>query len=134
MEVIGMQHQVINIICFASVSWAPGFVALYLDSIAISQDMEMMGGLLVTKAHSLVAPCIHASEMVLWAGAGRLALCADAEKAQDKASECSEPPTTHSFRHALLVPQAAKFAKSLRGLSVGRESTFAVDISVDYDI
>src|SRR5215469_4279259 len=70
-----------------------GFVALNLDSTAVCQEMEMMGRLFVTKAHSLVAPCIHARKMVLWTGAARLAFCADAEKAQNKASEGSERST-----------------------------------------
>jgi hypothetical protein len=29
-----------------------------------------------------------------------LAFCTNADKAQNKASECSESSTTHSFRHA----------------------------------
>jgi len=38
-------------------------VALYLDSTAISKEMEMMGRLLVTKAHSLIAAGVYACRM-----------------------------------------------------------------------
>ena len=38
-------------------------VALYLDSTAISKKMEMMGRLLVTKAHRLIATGVYARRM-----------------------------------------------------------------------
>ena len=92
------------------------FIALYFDSTAVCQEMEMMGRLFVTKAHSLVAPCIHARKMVLWTGAGRLAFCADAEKAQNKASEGSERSTPHCFRHVYRYRSAAMFASAAAGM------------------
>ena len=41
-----------------------GFVALYLNGPAISEQMEMMSRLFVTEAHSLIAPRIDARKMV----------------------------------------------------------------------
>jgi hypothetical protein len=87
---------------------------LYLYSTAICQEMEMMGRLLVTKAHSLVAPYIHARKMVLWTGTGRLAFCADAEKAQNKASEGNERSTTHSFRHCFTGTETQQCSQARR--------------------
>ena len=39
-------------------------VALYLDSAAVSQEMEMVGCLFVAKTHSLIATGIYAPKMV----------------------------------------------------------------------
>ena len=36
-----------------------GFVALYLNGPAISEQMEMMGGLLVAEAHTLIATSVY---------------------------------------------------------------------------
>ena len=41
-----------------------GLVALYLDSAAVGQEMEMMSRLLVTKAHTLIATGVYAGKIV----------------------------------------------------------------------
>jgi hypothetical protein len=41
-----------------------GLVALYLDSAAIGQEMEMMSRFLVTKAHTLIATGVYAGKIV----------------------------------------------------------------------
>ena len=41
-----------------------GLVTLYLDSATVSQKMEMMGRLLVTKSHALVATGVDAGKIV----------------------------------------------------------------------
>jgi len=56
-----------------------GFVALYLDSTAVCQEMEMMGGLLMTKAHSLIAAGVYAHRAFFLSRRTLLGYCARAQ-------------------------------------------------------
>src|SRR5260370_18095540 len=52
-----------------------GPVSFYLDCAAVSQEMEMMGRLLVTKTHALVATGVYARKMVFRVGNSLLSNC-----------------------------------------------------------
>jgi hypothetical protein len=52
-----------------------GPVSFYLDCAAVSQEMEMMGRLLVTKTHALVATGVYARKMVFRVGRSLLSNC-----------------------------------------------------------
>jgi hypothetical protein len=64
-----------------------GLVALYLDSTAVSKEMEMVGRFFVTKTHTLIATGVYAHKMVLRIGRSLLGNCAqtrDAKNIQEK--------------------------------------------------
>ena len=64
-----------------------GLVALYLDSATVSQEMEMMGRLFVTKTHTLIATGVYAPKMVFRVWRSLLSNCAqtrDAKNIQEK--------------------------------------------------
>ena len=55
------------------------FIALYFDSTAVCQEMEMMGGLLMTKAHSLIAAGVYAHRAFFLSRRTLLGYCARAQ-------------------------------------------------------
>ncbi len=52
-----------------------GPVSFYLDCAAVSQEIEMMGRLLVTNTHALVATGVYARKMVFRVGRSLLSNC-----------------------------------------------------------
>jgi hypothetical protein len=59
-----------------------GLVALYLDSAAVGQEMEMMSRFLVTKAHTLIATGVYAAKIVLFTRRRLLGYCVQARVAK----------------------------------------------------
>ena len=53
-----------------------GLVALYLDSAAVGQEMEMMSRFLVTKTHTLIATGVYARKIVFLTRSRLLCYCA----------------------------------------------------------
>jgi hypothetical protein len=58
-------------------------VALYLDSAAISQEMEMMSRFLVTKTHTLIATGVYARKIVFLTRRRLLGNCAQTRGTKD---------------------------------------------------
>jgi hypothetical protein len=103
-----------------------GLVALYLDSAAVSKEMEMVGCLLVAKTHTLIATGIYALKMVFRVWRSLLSNCVQtpgAKSIQEK--KVKKLHGTQNDGRAVLIRLTRQGRETATELARARQEKFA---------